>query len=255
MRLYELNEDINQKIKFYGEVRDEKWRDKNDCAIVALAILCDISYEEAKHILMKNDNNKTEGTGHIRVSTLKSINDLGFEYHSINQNYYLEKINQSLPDERKIKKLTCRDLHNYSYEIFKDEPEPHNQLWACPGHVFACKNGNIQGIMIGSHEINYVIDVFKPGQKPVRDISNDNFNITNYDECVDRFNHLYNIRTSENYNISRKYANEIFQDILRKCHRKNQSIYYYHLTKRTNLPETPVYICIEIHDNGSVSVS
>ena len=214
MRLNELLEDIRQPFQSYNQVENEEWRDEGDCVIIALAITCGVSYEVARQTVMKRSNMDNNGyRGFSREALKRSVNDLGFEYKVVDTNYYLEKIDNMLPNGANAMFLTTRHLMR-CIEVFDDEKHEHNQLWCMDGHVFACKNGKIEGLVYDDR-VTEIIDVFKPGQQPSKkDTSSFSLEekITNYNDCVNQYMKSYNEKIQERFAINHREAKEKFDN-------------------------------------------
>ena len=236
MRLYELLEDMNQVPKFYDEMKDEKWREDNDCSIVSISLACNISYETARDALMKNGKNKDEGVTFAMLE--KTLKDLGYDYRKVETRYYHNMVEKKVSEEV----LTVLDIIN-NPEVFSDIKR---QLYYVSDgfnpHVLAMINGKMQDnmasiivdeddednrrydwddekdeeIVIITHpasqwSVDGILDVFKIGNKPnITDNALWNTNpknvITNYNEFIPYFINYWNSRASDDTKIDENTA-------------------------------------------------
>ena len=211
MRFSEIIEDINQPFQSYDEMKYEEWRSDDDCSIVALAVTTGLDYETVRNALMKNSYMQ-KNVGYSKITLTKTITDLGFEYSFINPDYYVKKINEIAPSNE-IKILRA-SLLKFFPEAFSDEINTQNQIWSVHNHAMACKNGKIEG-QISNDQITFIMDIFKPGQKPERDDSATyNNDIINYDESVDKYMEIINTIALKRYHVDRNQADEFLQQII-----------------------------------------
>ena len=215
MRLYEINEDINQVPKFYDEVSDEKWRERNDCVIVALSLICNISYEKARDALMKNGKLKNEAP--LDDIIKKAIEYLGFNFRHVHPDYYLNKI----PKSKRPKNLTLRCVRQFP-EIFEKELGNQNQMWCLSDHAFAVIDGKIQderGIRPNS-KIYWIIDISNSNQ--VTDYEESRYPdaksiINNYDEACLRITQIHYAQdeySEAKYRMDREKAGKLLEKII-----------------------------------------
>ena len=222
MRAYEITEDINQKFQFYDEIQKQEWREKDDCTLVATSLLSGLDYQTVMDRMKKYKRVHGNTIG----SVLELLVDFGFDYQEINPNYYLNKMNQLTKSNYKFLNKT---IIRSNLEIFKDEPNPHNQLWCSKGHVFACKDGKVEDYEgEGRHEGNqiiYVYDVFPTGKDPRTDdlelIKFDRFD--NYDMAIHEYARLYNNMVKEQYKLSFNDSKEIVDKLINSETMKEKS--------------------------------
>ena len=239
MKIDELSEDINQPFQFYDEVKDESWREDDDCSIVAIALVCGVSYEKANKVLRKNGKIRW-GADYLEIR--KSVNALGYNCRVIYPEYYLDSIRKY---DKNIKSLTLAELKKYP-DIFADADK---QLWSVGNifgsHLFAVINGKIEDFVrekntISSNnfgadsnqKVHCILDVSKKGNKP--NISNnalwdDNVRniINNYDEFAQLFVEKYNEVVYKKYLITEKdvaFMLEEFYEEFKKNGQANFSI-------------------------------
>ena len=136
--------------------------DDNDCTIVSVAIVCNVSYNAARNALNAFDL--------LNVRFLEVLPDvlrsLGFDCRKLHPGYYLEKINNL---GHRVKFLQQNHVQRFP-DVFAD-PADHRQLWKVAGHVFAftgkvedhCNNGRL--FTFG------IYDVFPLGEAPPKDES------------------------------------------------------------------------------------
>ena len=211
-----------QKFQFFDQMKDEEWRShKTDCSIIAIAITCGVSYQEARRKIID------VGKSIKMTGIMKTIKAFGFDYAEVNPKYYLNKLNQLTNQDHKI--LTKnKAMHNS--EIFKDE-QNHNQLWVINGHIFACKNGKVEdyeepkGL---NYKIEYIYDIFPAGQNPRKDnhdATQFDRPIKNYDLMLSEFVRLYNEIVKEKYKMDLIAAKEYMSIILNSDEMKDESFY------------------------------
>ena len=136
--------------------------DDNDCTIVSVAIICNVSYNAARNALNAFDL--------LNVRFLNVLPDvlrsLGFDCRRLAPRYYLEKINNL---GHRVKFLQQNHFWRYP-DVFAD-PADHRQLWCMYTHVFAftgkmedhCDRGRLHALCI--------YDVFPLGESPPKDES------------------------------------------------------------------------------------
>ena len=231
MRLYELNEDINQKFQFYDEMGDEKWREKDDCTIVAMAIACNISYEEARNALMKNG--KETDAGVSRETVKNTLDYLGIKWKCINPRFYLDRIYGKGKVENKPEELTMNEIIRYP-EFFKDIKR---QIWSyhtmIEGHTFAIINGKMEdhgnlGCWRPDEAIVYGITaIINDGNNIDENIWCDELRefINNYDKFIPQFIKAWN--ETGNYIIhNEEDARKILSIITDFGHRNRNKVYH-----------------------------
>ena len=215
MRLNELIEDRHTPFQSYRDVEWEHWREYGDCAIIAVSIACNVSYEKAFETLNIHERGRNNYEGYTSQAVKRSVRALGYEFEAINPDYYLEKVRKMAIGKIHGNEMTLGLAMYYGRygRLFDDELQ-HNQIWwVSPPHVIAFKNGKIEGYPIGD-EVREIIDVFKPGQKPVRNEQTQyevkDF-VVNYVGGINKYMKLYNEKIIDKYHINYEEATAHFE--------------------------------------------
>ena len=121
---------------------EEKYEDK-DCAVKALAVVCDVSYNKAHQIMTSNGRRRNKGTP-LWV-TQRSIRDLGYECHLLPEDHPLYK-------QKTIKSLEKKLLYN----------SRHTYLIRTAKHILAATGGRVIDWTGGRlHRVQQIFEVVK----------------------------------------------------------------------------------------------
>lgn len=115
-------------------------KENRDCTVVAVAVVCGVSYEEA-HKAMKEAGRK-EGHGATITQTQRAVRSLGFETASASHYSFISRY----PAAHRILK-----------SVTSHHPERFNKVWAdgnkylmfTRSHVLAVENGRVHDWSVG----------------------------------------------------------------------------------------------------------
>jgi hypothetical protein len=138
------------------EVSRVSFNENNDCAVVAISIVCGVPYDVAHAACKAAGRKDCEGT-HNSV-TEKAINSLGFR---IRRWSFIEMQNKlrSYPTEYRYQSITSHHLRRWAKSWEGCHP---NMLWGNGQHIWAVKDGVAQDWSINkSLRVGYIYEVEK----------------------------------------------------------------------------------------------
>ena len=209
MRLYEITEDINQNFQFYDEMKSEQWRDDNDCGIIALAIVCGISYADVKMWLNNGifAHRAREGTFDEDMKAV--LNNHGFRINEMKNEEYFNKF---IPESEQWLKLS----HINEYPELFNEIKSKKQFWFTNvkgryplTHVTAVVNGKIEDYKeSGDYIVRKIWDIVS-SNKPLPKIDTLTHRFGGNDEIYLNVMRQYNQYVMPEYKINIKKSYDI----------------------------------------------
>lgn len=117
--------------------------EKNDCAVKAVAVVCNVAYDEAWTAL--NKLGRKTGKGTPREMTRKAIEDFGFKIELVD----LESVKATYPKPHSGLKNITTHHHERFPEAWGTERKLNNTLLFSKGHVSAFKDGVLHDWSVG----------------------------------------------------------------------------------------------------------
>ena len=175
VRIHDTRWDMDKPLSSYEALRKHHdlycddhpafGRRRNDGAVVAVAIACNISYNRSMEALRKAGRSDNKRADERMIKT--ALGCLGFECRVLGAEFYIEKLS------RQRHAFGClRYTHTLRFPDLFSECADCRQIWFDDkGHV-AAFTGKIEGTpLCGTGHIPFVWDVFLKGTKPPRDES------------------------------------------------------------------------------------
>jgi len=113
-------------------------KDQNCCAVLTMAVVCDISFQYAQQIMRTYGRKDGQGT-FFHKTTRPAIESLGFTVKDITNTDYAD-----WRRHYKVQKMSQKSLIKYI------DPKK-TYLCRCNGHIYAIVNGEVQDTITRKH--------------------------------------------------------------------------------------------------------